>query len=142
MADEFLLFANPGVVPQNSHRREVSSGVDDALKPDASTGKQKESVDDDIEDGGAPSAESITPDPISFGAPEHADHSAADRVVTIVPSAGGHGRKHPAATKQNKSILQDDQVMTHIELPPYCDPHSPLDLIAIEIIFGCIFEAF
>jgi hypothetical protein len=138
----FFCLQTQGLYPKTRIDVEVSSGVDDALKLDASAGKQKESTDDDIEDGGVPSAESITPDPISFGAPEHADHSIADRVVTIVPSAGGHGRKHPAATKQNKSILQDDQVMTHIELPPYCDPHSPLDLIAIEIIFGCIFEAF
>jgi hypothetical protein len=33
-------------------------------------------------------------------------------------------------------------VMTQVELPPYCGPHSPLDLVAIEIIFGRIFEAF
>jgi hypothetical protein len=32
--------------------------------------------------------------------------------------------------------------MTYIELPPYCSPCSPLDLITIEIIFGHIFEAF
>jgi hypothetical protein len=32
--------------------------------------------------------------------------------------------------------------MTQVELPPYCGPHSPLDLVAIEIIFGRIFEAF
>jgi hypothetical protein len=32
--------------------------------------------------------------------------------------------------------------MIQIELPPYCRPQSPLDLVAIEIIFGHIFEAF
>jgi hypothetical protein len=32
--------------------------------------------------------------------------------------------------------------MTHVELPPFRGPHSPLDLIAIEIIFGHIFEEF
>jgi hypothetical protein len=32
--------------------------------------------------------------------------------------------------------------MTHIELPPYCEPQSPLNLVAIEIIFGHLFEAF
>jgi hypothetical protein len=32
--------------------------------------------------------------------------------------------------------------MTHIELPPYRGPYSLLDLITVEIIFGCIFEAF
>jgi hypothetical protein len=32
--------------------------------------------------------------------------------------------------------------MTQIELPPYRGPHSPLDLVAIEIIFGRLFEVF
>jgi hypothetical protein len=32
--------------------------------------------------------------------------------------------------------------MTQIELPPYCGPRSPLDLVAIKIIFGHLFEAF
>jgi hypothetical protein len=32
--------------------------------------------------------------------------------------------------------------MSQVELPPYHGPHSPLDLVAIETIFGCIFEAF
>jgi hypothetical protein len=32
--------------------------------------------------------------------------------------------------------------MTQIELPPYHGPRSPLDLVAIEIIFGRLFEAF
>jgi hypothetical protein len=32
--------------------------------------------------------------------------------------------------------------MTQMELPPYHGPKSPLDLVAIEIIFGRLFEAF
>jgi hypothetical protein len=32
--------------------------------------------------------------------------------------------------------------MAHIELPPYHGPRSLLDLVAIEIVFGCLFEAF
>jgi hypothetical protein len=121
---------------------EVSSGEDNAPKLDASASKQKEPAGDDVEDGGMSSGEPIAPNLISFGAPEHVDHFAADRVATIIPSVGSRGRKRPAATRQNKSILQDDQVMTHIEFPPYRGPRGPLDLIAIEIIFGCIFEAF
>jgi hypothetical protein len=33
-------------------------------------------------------------------------------------------------------------VMTQIELPPYHGPHSPLDLVTVEIVFGRIFEVF
>jgi hypothetical protein len=32
--------------------------------------------------------------------------------------------------------------MTQVELPQYHGPHNPLDLIAIEITIGRIFEAF
>jgi hypothetical protein len=32
--------------------------------------------------------------------------------------------------------------MTQIEIPPYHRHRSPLDLVAIEIIFGHIFEVF
>jgi hypothetical protein len=32
--------------------------------------------------------------------------------------------------------------MTQVELPSYHRPHSPMDLVAIEFIFGRIFEAF
>jgi hypothetical protein len=32
--------------------------------------------------------------------------------------------------------------MTQIELPSYHGPQSPLDLVAIEIIFGRLFKAF
>jgi hypothetical protein len=32
--------------------------------------------------------------------------------------------------------------MSHIELPLYCGPQSPLDLVAVEIVFVHLFEAF
>jgi hypothetical protein len=32
--------------------------------------------------------------------------------------------------------------MTQIEVPPYHEPQSPLDLVVVEIIFRCLFEAF
>jgi hypothetical protein len=41
-----------------------------------------------------------------------------------------------------QALSSTDQVMTQIELPPYRGPRSPMDLIAIEIIFGCLFESF
>jgi hypothetical protein len=44
---------------------QVSSGEDDVPKPNASTTRQKKSVGDDAEDGGATSAQLIVPDPIS-----------------------------------------------------------------------------
>jgi hypothetical protein len=89
------------------------------------------------------SAEPIAPNPISSSVPKQSDPSAAVQVSTDIPPTGRRGRKRPPpATRQNMPILQVDQVMTQLELPPYCGPRSPLDLVAIEIIFGRTFEAF
>jgi hypothetical protein len=41
---------------------------------------------------------------------------------------------------KRKQLAPSDQVI--IELPPYCGPRSPLDLIAVEFIFGFLFEVF
>jgi hypothetical protein len=49
---------------------------------------------------------------------------------------------HLLVLKWSKPISLADQVMTQVQLPPYHRPHSPLDLDAIEFIFGHIFEAF
>jgi hypothetical protein len=35
-----------------------------------------------------------------------------------------------------------NQLMIQVELPPYRGPHSPLDLVASEIVFGRMFEEF
>jgi hypothetical protein len=68
--------------------------------------------------------------------------SVADR-ASVKPPAGRSGRKCPRAIiKQPNPVPQADQVITQIELLPYRGCRSPLDLVAVEIIFGCIFEAF
>jgi hypothetical protein len=48
----------------------------------------------------------------------------------------------PSLSVNKQTNTSADQVMTQIELPPYHRPRSPLDLVAIEIIFGRLFEAF
>jgi hypothetical protein len=118
---------------------EVSSGEDDVPKTDALV-DQKKSTDDDAEDEGASSAEPITTNAINFSAPGQFDPFATIRVAAPVLPTGKRGRKCPLpATKRNRPL---DQVMTQIENPPYHGPRSPLDLVAIEINFGCIFEVF
>jgi hypothetical protein len=129
--------------PKASIDVEVSSGEDNAPKPDALTDKEKAPIGDDAEDGGASSAEPITPNPIGSNAPEQTDPFITDWVTTIVPPAGGHRCKHPPLVIKRKQPLPSlDQVMSQIELPPYYGPLSPLDLVAIVIIFGRLFEAF
>jgi hypothetical protein len=121
---------------------EVSSGEDDVPRLSASTGRKKVPNGDDVGDGGVSSAEPKAPNPISSDTLKQPHPSTADQAYTDVPPSSRRGHKRPAATRQDKSNLRDDKVMTHIELPPYRSPRSLLDFIAIEIIFGCIFEAF
>jgi hypothetical protein len=98
---------------------------------------------DDAEDGGASSAKSIAPDPISSNTPKQTDPSIDDRAASTNPPVGGCRRKRPPPVpKQKQALSSADQVMTQIELPPYRGPRSPLDLIVVEIIFTCLFEAF
>jgi hypothetical protein len=121
------------------------SNDDDAIpmsKPDKPT-VQKGSTGDDTGDGGVTSAELIIPGLISSAVPEQSKPSTIDRVLAIVPPSGRRGRKRPPpATKRSKPITSVDQVMSQVELPPYHGPRSTLDLVAIKIIFGYIFEAF
>jgi hypothetical protein len=86
------------------------------------------------------SAEPIAPNPISSTALGQSDPFATARVVSHVPPSGKCGQKHPPlATRHNKPL---DQVITQIELHAHRGPHSPLDVVAIEIVFGCIFDVF
>jgi hypothetical protein len=111
--------------------------------PDTPADRKKASAGDDAGDKGASSVEPSAPNPTSSSMWKQAYSFIAGRVPPVVPSAGGRGRKRPPpATRWNKPIPQTNQVMTHIELPPYHRPHSPLDLVVIKIIFGRIFEAF
>jgi hypothetical protein len=118
----------------------VSSDEDDVSRPTASADKLKKSSDDDAEDGGVSSAMPIVPNPISSSAPRQSDPSVVARVVTLILPTGKRGQKHPSTVARHNKPL--DQVMTQIELPPYRGPHSLLDIVAIEIIFGHMFEVF
>jgi hypothetical protein len=131
----FIYQQPQGLYPKACMDVEVSSNEDAELGPKSDAPVEKKaSAGDDAGDGGLSSAEPNVPNPIS---------SAAIQVPIIVPPTSGRGRKRPTpATRRNKPLRQADQVITHIELPPYCGPHSPLDLVNIEIIFGRIFEAF
>jgi hypothetical protein len=52
-----------------------------------------------------------------------ADPSVADRVASTDPPASGHrGKRPPSIPKRKQSSSSADQVMTHIEIPPYRGP--------------------
>jgi hypothetical protein len=92
---------------------EVSIGEDDVPKPDASTSQREAPDDNDAGDGGVSSAEPKAPNPISSSTLKQSNPSTADLVSTDVPP-GRHGHKHLAATRQNKSLLWDHQVITQV----------------------------
>jgi hypothetical protein len=107
---------------------ELSSEDDDVPTPKPNALVDSGTSCDDTRDGGETSVDPTAPNPIS---------------CTIAPPTSRRGCKHPPpANKRSRQIPQIDQVMTQVELAAYHGPHSPLDLFAIEIIFGCIFEAF
>jgi hypothetical protein len=136
IADESILFANSWLYPKVHIDVEVSSGEDDVPKTDASANKKKAPDGDDVEDKGASSIESITPNPIRSNASEQADSSITDRAASVVPPASRRGRKRSTTTvRQNQPLPLVDQMMSRIELPLYRGPCSPLNLIIVEIIF-------
>jgi hypothetical protein len=111
------------------------SGVEDDVT--------KKSTGDDVEDGGASTAKPIAPILISSNVTEQANPSVTDQVASTDPPASEHKRKRrPPVPKLKQSSSSVDQVMTHIELPPYRRLQNPLDLVAREIIFERLFEAF
>jgi hypothetical protein len=102
---------------------EVSSGEDDVMK---------KSGGDDAGDGGASSAEPIAPNPIRSNVPGQTDPSVADQVASTNPPIGGCTCKRPPPIPKQKQIIPSiDQVMIQIELPPYREPCSMLDLIVV-----------
>jgi hypothetical protein len=113
---------------------DVSSDKDDVTK---------KSTGNDAGDGGVSSVELIAPSQIRSNASGQTDRSITDRVASTAPPVGEHRNKcPPPVLKQKCALTSSGQVMTQIELPPYGRPCSPLELVAIEIIFGRLFEAF
>jgi hypothetical protein len=67
--------------------------------------------------------------------------SAADRTTATARSGGGPRKKCVALeTKRKQDHAPADQVI--IELPPYCGPQSPLDVVVVDHIFGRLYDAF
>jgi hypothetical protein len=96
-----------------------------------------------LEMGGGSLAEPIAPNSIRSDALRQTDPSITDRVASPTPPVGR--RRHtrlPPVPKWEHALTSSDQVMIQIELPPNHGPRSPLDLVTIEIIFGCLFEVF
>jgi hypothetical protein len=83
----------------------------------------------------------LAPNPIGSRTVRESRPSAAERTTVVAPSGSGPRKKHVVlGTKRKQGQAPADQVT--IELPPYREPQSPLGLVVVDHIFGCLFEAF
>jgi hypothetical protein len=98
-------------------------------------------VGDDAGDNRAPSAETLTPNPVGSSSAGETCPSVVDQVVPTAPSGDGQKKKSIVlGTKHKHDKVADDNVI--IELPPYHGPRSPLDIVVVEQIFRHLFEPF
>jgi hypothetical protein len=116
--------------------------VDIGLSDGENNNRQNKSAGNDTEGKRVPSIKPISPNPTGPSMAGNTRPLAVGQIVTA-PSGSKQKKKHvPLATKHKQPIPSAGQMMTHIELPPYRGPRSHLDLVAIEIVFGRLFEAF
>jgi hypothetical protein len=119
----------------------VLSNDDDDNEPTCLRGQNVPAADDA---GGARtnSVEAAALGPAGAGSPGTTRSLAANRVPAVAASSAcGWKRPHPTV-KRSDPGHQTNHVMIQVELPPYHGPRSPLDLVALEIVFGHMFEVF
>jgi hypothetical protein len=112
----------------------------DADLSDSTGEDQKQTAGDDVEGPGIPLIEPITSNPIrsNIAAPVHPP--AADQPVFAAPLSGGQKRKRIRLASKRKTTTSSDQVIT--ELPSYHWSRNRLNLVSVNLAFGCLFEAF
>jgi hypothetical protein len=116
--------------------------VDIELSDGENNNRQNKSAGNDAEGKRVPSIKPIAPNPTGPSMAGNTRSLVVGQIVTA-PSGSKQKKTHvPLATKHKQPIPSAGQMMTHIELPPYRGPRSHLDLVAIEIVFGRLFEAF
>jgi hypothetical protein len=106
-----------------------------------STGEyQKQPADDDVEGHGIPLTEPITSNPIGSNMVALVHPPVADQSVSAAPLSGGQKRKHIMLASKRKTTTSSDQVIT--ELPSYHGSRNQLNLVAVNLAFARLFEAF
>jgi hypothetical protein len=93
----------------------------DVEMSDEDNNGQNELAGDDAGGDGAPSVETLAPNPIGSSLAGESCPSATDRTTTTAPSSGGQKKKRVVlGTKHKQDKAPVDQVVT--ELPPYHGP--------------------
>jgi hypothetical protein len=102
---------------------------------------QDNPMGDDDGGQGAHLVEPTIPNLIGSGMAEEVCPSAADQLITAAPLGSGQPKKkHLVLISKRKQPAPSDQVTT--ELFPHHVPRSHLDLVAVNLLFGHLFEAF
>jgi hypothetical protein len=101
---------------------------------------QDDPTGNDDEGQGAPSAEPIVPNLIGSGMVMQVCPSVVDQLITAAPLGSGPlKKKHLVLALKRKQHAPSDQVTTKLFLHhvPRCSP----GLVAVKLVFGCLFEA-
>jgi hypothetical protein len=136
---------NPGAFPEVIADVVLSSDDGDKaarlLEHDAPVDRKMSTIHD-ARDVWITSTEALIPSSIGAGALGSSRPLTAGQVPTVPPS-GMRGRKHlHHATKKSDLVPRSNQVMFQVKLPPSRGPHSPLDLLASEIVLDACLRCF
>jgi hypothetical protein len=102
---------------------------------------QDDPTGDDDGGQGAPSAEPTVPNLIGSGTAAQVLPSATDQLTTAAPLGSGYPKKkHLVLVSNRKQHASSNQVTT--KLVPHHAPRHSLGLVAVKLIFLCLFEAF
>jgi hypothetical protein len=106
-----------------------------------STGEdQKQPAGDDVEGHGVPLTEPITSNPIGPDMAALVRPPVADQSVSTAPLGGGQKWKRIMLASKRKTTTSSDQVIT--ELSSYHGSRNRLNLVAVNLTLGRLFEAF
>jgi hypothetical protein len=101
---------------------------------------RKQTAGDDVEGPGITLIEPISSIPIGSNMAVPVRPPAVDRTVSAGPLSGGQKQKRDRLASKRKTTTSSDQVIT--KPPSYHGSHTRLTLVSINLVFGCLFEAF
>jgi hypothetical protein len=112
----------------------------DAYLSDNTGEDRRQTAGDDVEGLGIPSIEPITSNPIGSNMAALVCPPAADQPVFAAPPSGGQKQKCIRLVSRRKITTSSNQVITELY---FCHlSRNRSNLVSVDIVFGCLFEAF
>jgi hypothetical protein len=112
----------------------------DADLSDSTGEDRKQTAGDDVEGPRIPLIKPITSNQIGSNMAAPVRPPAADQPVSAARLSGGQKWKRIRLASKRKTTTSSDQVIT--ELPSYHGSRNRLNLVSVNLAFGCLFEAF